>query len=70
VQIAKHKITRNVYAIKKFSISQLLEDDVIGRMFRERYILPTLRHPFLVSTSSAFQNLTNVFVVMECVQGG
>jgi len=70
VQIAKHRITKKVHAIKKLSTSQLLDDDVIERTFRERHILLTPKHPFLVSASSAFQNRTNVFVTKGRGGGG
>lgn len=70
VTLARHKETREHFAIKKISKQKVCQEGLVDRAFTERHILASLRHPFLVRMYQAFQSSTHLFLVLEFAQAG
>lgn len=61
---------KNVYAIKAVSKEEAEKKKILTRYFqKEREILLTLDHPFIVKLIKTFQNKKNVFYLMEYING-
>lgn len=70
VMQVKHKATGEVYAMKIFKKNELRKRRQVERTKTERDILCSVRHPYIVQLSYAFQNATKLYMVMDFVQGG
>jgi serine/threonine protein kinase len=70
VMQVKHKETGKIYAMKIFKKNELRKRRQVERTKTERDILCSVRHPYIVQLSYAFQNATKLYMVMDFVQGG
>ena len=70
VRVAVEKSTNAVVVIKIISKSMVLERNQLAHALEERKLQASLRHPFLVSLKSAFQDQFFLYLVLEYVQGG
>lgn len=70
VTLARHKLTRQLFAVKKISKRRIRETGSVEQTFTERQILASLRHPFLVRLHQAFQSPTDLYFVLQFAHGG
>lgn len=70
VTLARNKLTREYFAIKKISKQRVKEEGCVERTFTERQLLASLHHPFLVRLYQAFQSETHLYLVLDFAQGG
>jgi serine/threonine protein kinase len=70
VTLARHKQTRQLFAVKKISKRRIREAGSVEQTFTERQILASLRHPFLVRLHQAFQSPTDLYFVLQFAHGG
>lgn len=70
VTLARHRNSRELFAIKKISKQRVKDEGSVERTFTERHILASLRHPFLVRLYQAFQSPTHLYLVLEFANGG
>lgn len=66
----KTRMGRMFFAIKIMPKSLIVKYHGTKHVFRERKILRTVRHPFLVKYENHFKDLANLYLVMEYVAGG
>ncbi|CCW68860.1 unnamed protein product [Phytomonas sp. Hart1] len=70
VTLARHKVTNELYTIKKISKEKVHKAGFVEHTFMERKMLVTLHHPFLVRLYQAFQTRTHLYLVLDFAQGG
>ncbi|CUG35280.1 serine-threonine protein kinase, putative [Bodo saltans] len=70
VTLARHKSTRQLFAIKKISKRKIKEAGSVEQTFTERQILASLKHPFLVRLHQAFQSASDLYFVLQFAHGG
>ncbi|KAF8934528.1 hypothetical protein BGZ58_005650 [Dissophora ornata] len=62
--------TGKVYALKYISKAQVIKMDAVRNVLREREILETLDHPFVVNMRFAFQDDEYMYMCMDLMMGG
>ncbi|XP_028299190.1 microtubule-associated serine/threonine-protein kinase 3 isoform X2 [Gouania willdenowi] len=70
VYLARHKETRQRFAIKKINRQNLVLRNQIQQAFVERDILTFAENPFVVSMFCSFETRRHLCMVMEYVEGG
>ncbi|KAI8895657.1 kinase-like domain-containing protein [Globomyces pollinis-pini] len=70
VHLVKIKDSGKFYAMKVLKKSEIVKMRQVEHTLNEKRILEKLEHPFLVSMLSAFQDSSNVYFILEYVQGG
>ncbi|SYZ62538.1 serine/threonine-protein_kinase (plasmid) [Leishmania braziliensis MHOM/BR/75/M2904] len=70
VTLARNKVTKEYFAVKKISKQRVKEEGCVERTFTERQLLAKLHHPFLVRLYQAFQSQTHLYLVLDFAQGG
>ena len=70
VMLVRMKDTGEVYAMKRLSKKQIIENNEIEHTLAECSILQRLRHPFLVNMHYAFQTAANLYIILDFVNGG
>ncbi|KAJ3359522.1 hypothetical protein HDU91_004900 [Kappamyces sp. JEL0680] len=70
VHLVKEKETGKYFAMKALAKATIMKLKQVEHTLNEKRILERLQHPFLVSMVASFQDTTNVFFVLEYVQGG
>ena len=70
VYLVEHKVTGVPYALKAVNKRQLIEMGQAKSVIREKEILSTLNHPFILGQVSTFQDKTELFILLDLVQGG
>lgn len=70
VRIVTHKGSGVKYALKYISKSECFKKNLIQNVFRERMILESLDHPYLVNLQYAFQDDRHIFMVLDLETGG
>lgn len=58
------------YALKEISKRQLLEADQVRGVMREKEMLATLRHPFILRSVSAYQDDKKLYILLPIIPGG
>lgn len=58
------------YAIKVLNKSKVVQQKQVEHTNSERSVLATVRHPFIVNLWGTFQDINNLFMVMDFVPGG
>eukprot|EP01017_Pseudomicrothorax_dubius_P041736 TRINITY_DN670_c0_g1_i2.p1 TRINITY_DN670_c0_g1~~TRINITY_DN670_c0_g1_i2.p1 ORF type:complete len:380 (-),score=79.38 TRINITY_DN670_c0_g1_i2:31-1170(-) len=64
------KKTRAIYAMKEMSKAKILSKKSVSSVINEKQLLSSLRHPFIVNMTYAFQDRDNVYLVMDLMTGG
>ena len=59
-----------LYAIKVIRKDTILEEDLLEGIIKEREVLSTLDHPFIVHMRYGFQTPERLFFVMDHIKGG
>jgi CRP-like cAMP-binding protein/tRNA A-37 threonylcarbamoyl transferase component Bud32 len=70
VWLVKHKVTGAHYALKELNKRKIIDRKQIKNVLREKEILATLNHPFILSEVSSFQDEASLFILMDLIQGG
>lgn len=69
VCIVKKKDTKKMYAMKYMNKIQIIKKRAVENVFREIELLKTLEHPFLVNMWFTFQDLEDMFMVLDLMLG-
>lgn len=70
VRLVRHKHTGQHYALKCLKKQAMVEMDQVEHTLSEVKCLRELRHPFIVSLVTTFNDPARVHMLMELVQGG
>ncbi|RKO87241.1 kinase-like domain-containing protein, partial [Blyttiomyces helicus] len=70
VHLVKQRKTGKHYAMKVLRKSEIVKLKQVEHTLNEKHILEKLDFPFLVSLLGTFQDSTNVYFILEYVQGG
>ena len=70
VRLAQDKETGKALAVKEIDKNRLRAAQNVRRVFTEKTILASLRHPLVVDFHGTCQDEKKLYLVMECVQGG
>mmetsp|Transcript_2042 Transcript_2042/g.4084 ORF Transcript_2042/g.4084 Transcript_2042/m.4084 type:complete len:740 (-) Transcript_2042:194-2413(-) len=70
VWLVSHKKTGKPYALKMLSKHEIIGHHQVYGVIREKNILSSVNHPFVVNLVSTFQDDTSLYMLQECVQGG
>jgi serine/threonine protein kinase len=63
--MVERRVTRKVYALKYISKAQVIRMDAVQNILRERQILETLDHAFVVNMRFAFQDDDYMYMCMD-----
>ncbi|EGR27165.1 protein kinase domain protein [Ichthyophthirius multifiliis] len=64
------KKNRREYALKEMSKAKIISKKSINSIMNERLLLSTLNHPFIINMMFAFQDKSNLYLVMDLLEGG
>lgn len=70
VRLGRHREDGSLWAIKMLKKSEIVENNAISHLHREKSVLMSVRHPFIVNLACAFHDEARVYLVLEFVQGG
>ena len=70
VWLAIDKRTKAAYAMKILDKRDIIQRSLEENVVRERKLMGSLNHPFIIKLMNSFQDKKNLFMVMEFVQGG
>ena len=70
VVLVRKKTNGNLYALKSMKKKYIEKKKQEARILIEKDILVEIRHPFLVTMNSSFQNEKKLFLVLEYCPGG
>jgi CRP-like cAMP-binding protein/tRNA A-37 threonylcarbamoyl transferase component Bud32 len=70
VWLVSHKRTGMAYALKQLSKREIIGHHQVEGVIREKNIMASLDHPFVVNLVSTFQDERNLYMLIELVQGG
>jgi len=70
VWLTTHKKTKTPYALKMMSKAQLLQTKQTTSVLREKNVMASIEHPFIMDMVSSFQDANYVYFLLEVVQGG
>jgi CRP-like cAMP-binding protein/tRNA A-37 threonylcarbamoyl transferase component Bud32 len=70
VWLVSHKRTGTAYALKQLSKREIIGHHQVEGVIREKNIMASLDHPFVVNLVSTFQDDRSLFMLIELVQGG
>jgi serum/glucocorticoid-regulated kinase 2 len=66
----RHRDTKKIYAMKCIRKSSVQSDTEIRQLLDERNILTTVKSPFVVSITQAFQTSKHFYFIMPYINGG
>ncbi|KAJ1299778.1 hypothetical protein OPQ81_011994 [Rhizoctonia solani] len=70
VHLACSRHNHRHYAIKVLNKAKVVQQKQVEHTNSERAVLATVRHPFIVNLWGTFQDVNNLFMVMDFVPGG
>ena len=70
VWLVSHKKSGKSYALKVLSKKEVIGHHQVDGVIREKNIMSSLTHPFVVNLISTFQDERNLYMLIELVQGG
>lgn len=70
VWLVQHKISRDVYALKVMEKKVIVERKMIKGVIREKNVMISVEHPFIVDLVSTFQDEQKLYMLESYVQGG
>ena len=65
-----HKKIGQLFAMKEMRKDLVVAKRSVGSIMNERRLLGILKHPFIVNLHYAFQNLENLYLVVDLMDGG
>ena len=66
----ERKKEREYFALKEMSKARIITKRSVKSVMNERHILADLNSPFLVNMHYAFQDIENLYLVMDYLSGG
>ena len=66
----QYKKTKEIYALKEMSKLKIINKKSEKSINSEREFLSILNHPFIVNMHYAFQDLDNLYLIMDMLSGG
>eukprot|EP01156_Anaeramoeba_ignava_P020733 Anaeramoba_ignava/c16999_g1_i1.p1 GENE.c16999_g1_i1~~c16999_g1_i1.p1 ORF type:complete len:226 (-),score=80.51 c16999_g1_i1:13-690(-) len=69
ISIVKEKESKQIYVLKAFNKSQIIEKGLVANVTKERNLLIRLKSAFAVNAHCCFQNEDNLFFVMDFISG-
>jgi serine/threonine kinase 32 len=69
-RIERKNKTKTNYALKYIDKKKCVEKHATLNMLRERLVLQSLQHPYIVNLRYAFQDDDNLFMVLDFAEGG
>jgi len=70
VWLVHHKTTGRPFALKMLEKREIIGHHQVEGVIREKNIMSSLDHPFVVNLISTFQTASSLFMLIELVQGG
>jgi len=70
VHLVKSKHNGRFYAVKVLNKEKVIKMKQVEHTNSEREMLVRVRHPFLVNLWGTFQDINNLYMVMDFVAGG
>eukprot|EP00977_Amphora_coffeiformis_P004576 scaffold987_cov183-Amphora_coffeaeformis.AAC.4 len=70
VWLVSHRRTGTPYALKQLSKREIIGHHQVEGVIREKNIMASLDHPFVVNLVATFQDDRNLYMLIELVQGG
>jgi CRP-like cAMP-binding protein/tRNA A-37 threonylcarbamoyl transferase component Bud32 len=70
VWLVSHKRTGTPYALKQLSKREIIGHHQVEGVIREKNIMASIEHPFVVNLVATFQDERFLFMLIELVQGG
>lgn len=70
VWLVSHKRTGVPYALKQLSKREIIGHHQVEGVIREKNIMASIDHPFVVNLVATFQDERSLFMLIELVQGG
>jgi serine/threonine kinase 38 len=70
VRVCREKRTGKIYAIKTMRKTEMLKKNQVDHVKAERDVLALADNPWVVKLQYSFQDTTNLYLVMEYLQGG
>jgi CRP-like cAMP-binding protein/tRNA A-37 threonylcarbamoyl transferase component Bud32 len=70
VWLVSHKRTGTPYALKQLNKREIIGHHQVDGVIREKNIMASLKHPFVVNLVSTFMDERNLYMLIELVQGG
>jgi CRP-like cAMP-binding protein len=70
VWLVSHKKGGNVYALKMLSKREIIGHHQVEGVIREKNIMTSIDHPFVVNLIRTFQDDRHLYMLIELVQGG
>ncbi|CAE6380661.1 unnamed protein product [Rhizoctonia solani] len=70
VHLACSRHNHRHYAVKVLNKAKVVQQKQVEHTNSERSVLATVRHPFIVNLWGTFQDVNNLFMVMDFVPGG
>lgn len=76
VWLTSHKVLNNdgdenlPYALKQLDKHQLIQSKQVNGVIREKEIMYSIEHPFLIQLVSSFQDKKSLFLLLELIPGG
>jgi serine/threonine protein kinase len=60
----------NAFALKTISKRVVLKSNLVAAVLREKNVLESIQHPFLLSLVQSFQDKDNLYLMLDLVLGG
>jgi CRP-like cAMP-binding protein/tRNA A-37 threonylcarbamoyl transferase component Bud32 len=70
VWLVSHKRTGTPYALKQLSKREIIGHHQVEGVIREKNIMASLNHPFVVNLRNTYQDDRNLYMLIALVQGG
>jgi protein kinase A len=70
VWLTSTKKDNTPYALKQLDKRELIKGNQVKSIHREKNIMYSIEHPFLLSLISSFQDEDHLYLVLELIQGG
>ena len=70
VELTRHKITGQYYALKAMYIPQIVERRQVDHVHHEKRVLQRLSHPFIVELLDTAKDSRNLYMILEFLAGG
>ncbi|KAI8901055.1 kinase-like domain-containing protein [Globomyces pollinis-pini] len=70
VRLVTEKISKKQYALKYMEKRSIVRGKSTTHVFRERMILQSMQHPYIIGLRYAFQDDDYLFMVLELAKGG
>ena len=66
----QNRKTREFYALKEMSKIRIISRHSVSSVINERFILSNIRHQFIVNMHCSFQDLHNLYLILDFKEGG